>query len=623
MSQSNPNHPLFDRALAAHRSGDLDAAHAAYSELIAQAPEHADALHLFAMLRHQQGASQEALSLLDRAIALAPGRPVPLANRASVRLALGDSRGAADDAAEAARIDPQSFGAWFNLGLAQRASGDLLSAARAFARASALRPVQGRALLEWFSAAAAAGATASVLARVRESLPALAAERERTLRVATALEQAGCAGAAFVLLTQLRRELPNDALVVARQQIEQAYGHAAMLERDGRIDAALSASEALIERAPDHRGARMLRAGILAERGEAEAASAEYRRLIEIVPRDPVAGSAALIAFQHDPQIGADEIARAHRDWAARHLPSPVPRWPREWPHADPQRPLRVGWLSPRFFSGLVANFFLEPLRCFDRASMRHVLYDSGGVEDSATAQFRAAADEWRRVDALDDDQLCEQIRADRIDVLVELSGHSPGNRLRALARRAAPVQVTWLDYFHSTCTAAIDFLVSDDVLSPPQLAANYTERVLALPSGRLCYTPPASAPQIDARDTGPLRLCSFNRVNKINDAVLACWSRVLAALPGSTLRLKARTFDNEDGRRHFLQRCERAGIAAGRLELSGYGEPASVFADYADCDIALDPFPFSGCATSLDALWMGLPVITRIGETMVSRQTA
>ena len=247
----------------------------------------------------------------------------------------------------------------------------------------------------------------------------------------------------------------------------------------------------------------------------------EYQRIVEQVPDDAIAGSACLIALQHDPRIDADTLALAHRAWARRHMPAIRADWPKSLPHADPERPLRIGWLSPRFFSGLVETFFLPALQRFDRHRARHYLYDSGGVNDAVTARFRAAADAWRDVAALDDAALCAQVRDDGIDILVELSGHGPGNRLRALAARPAPVQVSWLDYFHSTGTRAIDILLSDKVLSPPEFARHYTEHVMTLPMGRLCYVAPEDAPPVALRSNEPLRFGCFNRLAKINDAVL------------------------------------------------------------------------------------------------------
>ena len=483
--------------------------------------------------------------------------------------------------------------------------------------------IDARTWLDDLAAAARAQQFSAIAQRLRAPLPALARERERALDTAMQLAQYGQSMPAFIVLSQLRRELPNDAQVCARHDIERAYGMAGLHEQQGRTGAALAAADALLRAVPWHRATRMLRASILAERGETSAVVEEYQRILEQVPGDAIAGSAMLIAMQHDPAIAAQTIAAAHRHWAERHMPIIAPRWSAQLPHADPDRALRIGWISPRFFSGLVADFFLPALTRFDRNEATHTLYDTGGVEDAVAAQLRHAADAWRAVSHLDDAALCEVIRADGIDVLVELSGHSPGNRLRALARRPAPVQVAWLDYFHSTGTAAVDVLLGDTMLNPPRFARHCSERVLTLPSGRLCATAPSAAPPILPRTAKPLRFASFNRINKLNDAVLAAWSEVLAGVPGSVLRLKARVFDSADERAYFLARCARHGIAGDRLELLGYGSHAQTLAAYADVDIALDPFPFSGCATSLDALWMGVPVVSMPGETMVSRQSA
>ena len=615
----------LESAIAAHRRGELDAAAAAYADVLRIEPGQVDALHMLGMLHHQRGDSSQALTLLDRAVAGAGGAQMAalLANRASVHLTREDFAAAERDARAAANQDARSFGAWFNLGLALRARGDAAAGAIAFARASALRPSHARALLEWFSAAAISQQFVGLAARMRVVLPPLMGERKLALDTATRLTQHGQAGLAFLVLSQLRRELPGDEEVRLRHDIERSYGAAGLMEQRGATDRALAAADVLLRSAPWHRATRMLRAGVLAERGEVAEAVAEYRRIEETVPDDAIGGSAALIALQHDPAMSADAIADAHRVWAARHMSSIAAPWPVRLPHADPDRPLRIGWLSPRFFSGLVANFFLAVLERFDRREAKHVLYDCGGLDDAVTARFRAAADEWRVVDELDDAALCESIRAGRIDVLIELSGHSPGNRLRALAQRPAPVQVTWLDYFHSTGTDAVDVLIGDPVLCPPRFAHRYSERLLNLASGRLCYSPAPAAAPVQPRTDTLLRFGSFNRANKINDEVLAAWSRILAGAPDSVLRLKARAFDLADERAHFLARCAKWGIAADRLELLGYGSPAQAFAAYSDVDIALDPFPFSGCATSLDALWMGVPVVTRIGETMVSRQSA
>jgi len=437
------------------------------------------------------------------------------------------------------------------------------------------------------------------------------------------LEHNGFSNQAFAIVAQLHAELRDDAEIAYRFEVESRYRQACAFEYRNDSNSALAIADALIAAAPWHCSARRLRASLLGERGLAAEALAEHARIAELAPDDAKSASAYLIALQHDPAQSAAAIAAAHRAWADRHLAATAPGWKAEQRNADAQRTLRVGWLSPRFFAGLAETFFAAELRQLDRATMTHVLYDSGGIDDAATARFREVADTWRRVDMFDDDELRARIQADEIDVLVELSGHAPGNRLRALATRPAPVQISWLDYFHSTGTQTVDVLLSDRVLSPPELLGNYSERVAYLEAGRLAYSPPPGAPPIVPRADGVLRLACFNRLSKINDEVLATWARLLALLPDAVLKLKMRALDDAGHRENFIARAAAHGISTQRLELLGYGSHVDTLAAYADVDIALDPFPFSGCATSCDALWMGVPVVTRIGDTMVSRQTA
>jgi len=614
---------LFAHALARHRAGDSVAARRAYADVLARQPDHAGALHMTGLLLHQSGEHLEALRLLDAACASAPSSAAILANRAGVQLALARHAAAETDARAALAADPDSFGAAFNLGLALLGLDRSDAAAAAFARASALRPQDARALLEWFSSAARSGRGQGLAERVRSPLPALAPHRDLALRTAMQLEHNGFSNPAFAIVAHLRAELGEDAEIAYRFEVESRYRQASAFEYRNDSNSALAIADSLIAAAPWHCSARRLRASVLGERGLAAEALAEHARIVELAPDDAKSASAQLIALQHDPAQTAAAIAAAHRAWAERHLAATAPRWTAERRNADAQRQLRVGWLSPRFFAGLAETFFAAELRQLDRTGMTHVLYDSGGIDDAATAGFRQASGTWRRVDTLDDDELCAQIEADEIDVLVELSGHSPGNRLRALAARPAPVQISWLDYFHSTGTRAIDVLLSDSVSSPTTLLQNYSERVVCLGSGRLAYSPPAGAPSVITRTGDVLRLACLNRLSKINDDVLATWARLLAQLPTAVLKLKMRALDDAGHRENFIARAAAHGISAQRLELFGYGSHVDALAAYADVDIALDPFPFSGCATSCDALWMGVPVVTRIGQTMVSRQTA
>ena len=611
---------LLRTALELQRSGSLTEAAALYRELLAQDSAHIDALHMLGTIEHQQGRSADALALFDRALALAPAHAGVLANRAAVELKRGDARRAAADARAALVADPKCFGAALNLGLALDRLGETIEAARSFRAASLQRADHTGALLHWLRAAGEARQSADIAERLSRPLPRLGAEKRLALEAAQMLEDGGQTSAALVLLKRLHAELPNDTETAARIAIAMRYARACALEAQRRTDDAIAIAGEVLAAVPRHRGARLLRAELLLERAEIDAALADHAVLAEAHPKDAIAASSRLITLQHAQHAGADVIAMAHRDWARRHAEPVAPRPP---VHPASGAPLRIGWISPRFSAGVVGTFFAAEFEALDRDRMRHFIYDDGSVEDAINARFRAAADGYRRIDTLDDCDLAESIRSDGIDVLVDLAGHGPGNRLRALSARPAPVQASWLDYFHSTGSDAIDFFVTDAHTSPPQTTGHYSERLVYLACGRLCYAPAVALPAPAARADRPVRFGCFNRVGKVNDAVLATWAEILAACAGSVLRLKAGAFDDAQMRAQFLARCQRHGIDAHRLELAGYGTHAEALAAWADVDVALDPFPFSGCATSCDALAMGVPVVTLEGESPAGRQTA
>lgn len=611
---------LLRSALARHGAGALAEAAALYRELLARDPDHIDALQMLGTIEHQLGRSDDALALFDRALALQPAHAGVLANRAAVELDRGEPARAAADAEAALAADPKRFSARINLGLALDRLERTTEAARAFRLASLQRPDHVPALLRWLRAAGQARQPAGVAERMSRPLPLLSAEKRLALEAAAALEDGGQTGPALVLLNRLRAESPNDAEAAARIETALRYASACALEAQRRSGDAIAIAGEVLAEVPRHRGARLLRAELLLERADIDASLADHAALAEAHPRDPVAASSRLIALQHAPDVSADTIASAHRDWARRHAARVAPRQPLRDASGTP---LRIGWISPRFSAGVVGTFFAAEFEALDRDRLRHFIYDDGSIEDAVNARFRAAASGYRRIDTLDDDELAESIRDDGIDVLVDLAGHGPGNRLRALSARPAPVQASWLDYFHPTGSDAIDFFITDAHTSPAATAHRYRERLVHLDCGRLCYAPAVAMSAPIPRAGGIVRFGCFNRVAKINDAVLAAWAAILGACPGSVLRLKAGAFDDVQARAHFLARCARHGIDADRLDLAGYGTHADALAAWADVDIALDPFPFSGCATSCDALAMGVPVVTLEGEAPVGRQTA
>ncbi len=350
-----------------------------------------------------------------------------------------------------------------------------------------------------------------------------------------------------------------------------------------------------------------------------------YAALLERLPDHPVIRRNALVSLEYDPAAAdAERLARA-RDWGEWAMVRAGGAIPRPVLHSLNDRPLRIGYVSADFCQHTVGLFVKDVLKAHDPARLTVFAYNAGTVADWVTDAIRAACT-FRDVAALDDVALADLIRQDEIDVLVDLSGHTAGSRLTVFARRAAPVQVSWLGYFATTGLPYIDAVLLDEWHAPPSTETQFVEPIVRLPGGRFCYQPvpwaPAEVAPPPCLRSGRITFGCFNNTAKLNAGVFDVWAGILAAVPDSRLVLKWRTFADEPLcafiRAAFVQR----GIDPQRLELRPASFHVDVLKEYADIDIALDPFPFSGGLTSCEALWMGVPVVTWPQSRVVSRQT-
>lgn len=431
---------------------------------------------------------------------------------------------------------------------------------------------------------------------------------------AAVLGEFGAAGA-----TVQRAELLRHAVRHAPNDYETVLALAAAAHGLHRPGEAIRCSEHALALRPQARVPREIRAAALVDRGDVEAGLSEYRVLG--VEDDPAAAARHLVLAHYDPAQDADALFEAITRYAQRHLPQPQPLPPRATRPAPARR--RIGWVSPRFAAGPVATFVHGLLAQFDRVRHEHVLVALQPVHDEAGRALLRLADEVVDASGFDDDALLQRLRSLQLDVLVDLAGHATANRMAVLARRVAPLQVCWLDWFDTTGVAATDAWISDRWLTPDDSGQRYSERLVRLESGRFCYTPQVSAPS-------PMRLggaepvfASFNRLAKLNEDVVDAWAEILRAVPRARLLLRARHLEEAATREHVAARFAARGIASERLELGGHMVYAELLAAYRGVDIALDPFPFSGCTTTCDALWMGCAVVALAGKTFVGRQAA
>ena len=398
------------------------------------------------------------------------------------------------------------------------------------------------------------------------------------------------------------------------------YGLAAALAYRGQWTEARAAYAEAARRAPGSADPWIgianaaLRMGLRREAVEAlgRAAKADPTRGAEI-------GSHALFAMQHGDELTADEIFAAHQDWARsfrlKAVSTPLPR--------RVGGKIRVGYVSPAFHASAMAFALLPVLQRHDRERFEIACYSQGGIEDSVHQRFRGLAGAWRDTRAMTDIDLWRAIQDDAIDVLVDLAGHTPGNRLTVFPLRPAPVQLTWLDYFNTTGIEAIDAIVADDASLVAPLSQRFVERLVAVGPCRYPYAPPEGVRGVTPRTQRPIVFGSFARRSKISGTTLAAWSAARAAVPGARLVLKNDSLSDAGVRESLSRELAQRGVERSRVEMRTAGEHRLMMAEYADVDIVLDTAPYNCGITTLEALYMGRPVVTLAGDTLIGRQGA
>jgi predicted O-linked N-acetylglucosamine transferase (SPINDLY family) len=329
--------------------------------------------------------------------------------------------------------------------------------------------------------------------------------------------------------------------------------------------------------------------------------------------------------MHYSPDYDAEALYTEARRWASCHA-EVLRRQRRSYANErSPEKRLRIGYVSSDLRQHPVGFFFAPVVTHHDKQAFELICYAAVRRPDALTAQFRACADRWHEVTGLNDAELAEQIRADGIDILVDLSGHTRGHRLLVFARKPAPIQVTAGGHYDTTGMTAIDYLISDRFHTPAGDERYFSEALTRLPHDYICYGPPDYAPAVAplplARQ-GHVTFGCYNNLAKINERVVALWAKILKVLPGSRLRLQTRELGDASTCARYRALFKDEGVAAGRIELQGHAPHEQLLAAYAEIDIALDPFPYSGGLTTCEALWMGVPVVTLSGQGFCGRHS-
>jgi len=347
-----------------------------------------------------------------------------------------------------------------------------------------------------------------------------------------------------------------------------------------------------------------------------------YRQALATLGNNEEAFSTLLFRIQLVPDCPPDELYQLALSYASRFEAPLKARWKPHRNKRDPDRRLRVGYVSGDFRQHPVAHFIEPILACHDPQQIEVFGYANSAQTDTLTERIRAQCRHWLPVHALDDDTLAQRIRSDRIDILVDLSGHTALHRLLVFARKPAPVQVTWFGYIGTTGLSAMDYRLTNTYMDPPSLTERYyTETLVRLPTSDIAYQPAQNCPPVNplpALSGQPLMLGSLNTLSKINPQVIALWSRVLHALPQARLMLG--NVPNDEAAQRLKEQFQNHGIDPERLELQPRVDITDYLALHQRIDLGLDPFPYNGGTTTLHALWMGVPVVTLAGSHSVAR---
>jgi len=573
----------FTHAMEHHHAGRIAEADSLYRQLQAVFPQSSDLIHLLGLTTCELGRPQEGLALLEESLRLRPATAHFHANYGVQLIRLRRFDEAAAALARAVEMEPGQAGHHYNLGNAHLRSARAAQAVECYRRALALQPSHPLAALQLGLALDDAGRRAEGIAHYR---------RELAMR-------------------------PGDFGLVSNL--------GALLQEDCDIDGAIEVFRQALAQDPANFLAMNNIALMLKERGEIPESVRLLLTAAELSPASPEIRSNAILAMHYDPQLNGEAIAEQHREWNRRFAPTPPPdRHPHD---PSPHRRLRIGYVSADLRDHVVGRALLPAFRQHSHEAFEIHCYATSPAQ-TLTEEFRRHADHWHDMADSSDRDLLRQIQEDRIDILIDLSLHASDNRLGVFAAKAAPVQVSWLGYPESSGLATMDWRISDRFLEPPDgnRLAGGAEQAWLHPDCWTCFEPADGYPEVSplpSADGRPFTFGCFNNTCKINTAVLNAWSRILLATPGSRLCLLTKPGSH---RRHLTEFLVSLGVEAHRLNFVDYLprsaslSQGALLGRYHAIDLALDTFPYNGMSTTLDALWMGVPVVSLVGERNLGR---
>jgi predicted O-linked N-acetylglucosamine transferase (SPINDLY family) len=598
------------------QAGRVAEAKQACRQVLLQVPDQPDVLHLLGVLAQREGDHLQAVGHIRQAIAAGP-------KVANFRMTLGISSkalGRVDDAIDAyqqaVKLQPSFGEAWTNLCNLLHDAGRLTDAVAAGRKAVQHAPKLAAAHNNLANALLASGLTAEAITSYERALSLRPGDRQTGVNLARAYfnhQQFDRAAACLQAVLAQNSDDPAALLTLADVR-----------RRQGQLDEARALYERTLEANAGNTEAMRGLAAIHRDEGEAAQAVTMLRKATRLAPHDVALGQQLLLATNYLPGLSPIDGYAEHLRWGERF--SGIAAMYASTHDRSPDRRLRIGYVSPDFHKHAVAWFILPLLTHHDRDSVEVFAYANVRTPDGMTDILRSKVEHWIDTTVMDDDTLAARMADDGIDILIDLAGHMPGNRLAAMARKPAPLQINYLGYPNTTGLSAFDYRLTDVIADPEHASTPHVETLVRLPVGASCWQPFAGAPPVNdlpATRNGWVTFGSLSNPAKINHAVVALWSQILHAVSGSRLRLVRQNLQGSL-KAMLMEQFASHGIDASRIDIIAPPADAdSYLGAYHDIDISLDTHPYAGHTTTCESLWMGVPVVTLTGGTTASRMSA
>jgi protein O-GlcNAc transferase len=604
---------LIEKGISLQQTGNLDSAIDCFRRAVAIGPDVAEAFsHLGAALE-AHGKLDEAISAYRTALALQPDIPAVLNNLGTVLQDKGFLDEAASCFSRALLLAPENAGAHYNLGNCLQAQGRLAESVACYERALELSPKHALALNNLGNVLLAQRKQGDAIVCYRQVLELEPGYAEAHYNLGVALHSQGQLDEAVMCYRR--------ALELKPEYFEAHLNLGIALQDQRKLDEAIHSYKIAIKRKPNDPGAYTNLGGALQEQGKLREAIEHFRHALKIRPDYLKAYTNLLFTLWFCPDFDLRAIYEEHRRWSRQWEQPLAKHVTGHTNNIDPNRRLRIGYVSPDFRAHCQSLFTVPLLSSHDHERFEIVCYADVPNPDDLTTRLRSYADRWADISWISDEDLAQLVRQDEIDILVDLTMHMDRGHSLAFARKPAPVQVCWLAYPGTSGLQSIDYRLTDSYLDPPGLHDQYySERSIRLPDCFWCYDPLTNEPSVNglpALENGYITFGCLNNFCKVNCGVLEVWARVLLAVANSRLLLLA---PEGSVRRDIVAFFNRAGVSADRIVFAARQPQLDYLRLYNQIDIGLDTFPYNGHTTSLDSFWMGVPVVTLVGKTAVGR---